>query len=115
MEAVIKIIEKVGEKFEVQTTGQMPEILDAIKKVVKKETKTIGEYDYSKLNTDEFFDIIKYIDAEILKSHYPRVSVLLEKLEQRRKNGWKLHPATEISPKALNEVKEEEDKKVSNK
>jgi hypothetical protein len=37
--------------------------------------------------------------------------VLLEKLEQRRKNGWKLHPATEISPKALNEVKEEEDKK----
>jgi hypothetical protein len=123
MEAVIKIIEKVGEKFEVQTTGQMPEILDAIKKVVKKETKTIGEYDYSKLNTDEFFDILKYIDTEILQTQYYRVSALLKNLEERRNNGWKLHLVTETGPKTLNEVRKDveegedrqEDKKVSKK
>lgn len=125
IEAVIKIIEKVGEKFETSgAAGQVPGVFESIKKATIDKVDSFGDYDYAKLTSDEFMEILRYIDSNILKSQYVRVSALLANLEERRQNGWKLHLATETGPMTLNEVRKDveegedrpvEEKKVAKK
>lgn len=120
MEAVIKIIEKVGERFETSGSGgQVPEVFESIKKTVTQKADNFGDYSYDKLTSDEFMDILEYLNINLLKAHYSRVSALLVNLEERRRNGWKLHLATETGPMTLNEVRKDveegEDRQVEEK
>lgn len=120
IESVIKIIEKVGEKFETTSAGgQVPEVLESIKKAVTQKIDSFGDYDYSRLTSNEFMEILRYLDANLLKSQYLRVSALFANLEERRENGWKLHLATETGPMTLNEVRKDveegEDRQVEEK
>lgn len=120
IEAVIKIIEKVGEKFETNSPpGQANEIMESIHKAVAERQSEFKDYDYTKLTAAEFFDILRILDAKLLKTEYLRVSALLANLEERRNNGWKLHLATEVGPKTLNEIKKDveegEDRQVEEK
>jgi len=59
---------------------------------------------------DDYFKLIGFVDDFYMKKNFPRLSALLQNLEERRDNKWQKHLSVADGPKKLKEIQEDIDK-----
>ncbi len=77
--------------------------MDILEKILDLKTEPPADIVIlQNLTGDEYFRLFDYINNKIILKTHPRLSALLQNLEERRKNKWEKHLSAAEGPKKLN-------------
>jgi hypothetical protein len=115
-EAIIEFIENIGEVYE-ELGEKEKEVRDydyheirshvnaVLSLTAAPSTQMLDLIEY--FNGDEYFKLLHYINDQLIRQNFPRLSALLQNLVERRSNKWVKHLSTSDGPKKLKEIQED--------
>ena len=118
-EAIIELIENVGEKFDTidekekekeqkqnYSYNEIKKHIEEVLKLSQPPKKEIIELT-AFFTGDEYFELLSFINSAYMKKNFPRLGALLQNLIERRNNNWQKHLSMAEGPKKLKDIQED--------